>query len=251
MNRTLYIPNVSHSTTETPPEANYFMIAIVFLFFGAAILVIAVISEVLIPFDFSFLFWITGFCFLIALVSLVVAFIIREKGKGSDKEPKVVVSDDRYEGTVLGEPSREKGWTPQQFQKWKRKDFGRADRFLSLSGSDFKELVSELFRRMDYSVEHSAYHADFGIDLIARKGEEVISIEVKKWKHGRDVGTEIVRRTLEGRWKCGASKSIIITTSGFTPRAKVLAKKNPIELWNVNHLTTLIEEYFLKEETIS
>ncbi len=247
MNRALNIPNLSQSEAETPPGANYFMVAIVFLFFGAAILVIAIISEAMIPLDFSFLFWITGFCFFIALVSLVVAFIVRGKHRGSDREPKVMVDEGRYEGTVLGEPSREDGWTPQQSQKWKRKDFGRADRFLSLSGSEFKELVSELFRRMDYSVERSTYHVDFGIDLIARKGKEVISIEVKKWKQGRDVGTEIVRRAVEGRWKCGAIKSIIITTSGFTPKAKVLAKKNPIELWNVTKLSTLIEKYLLRE----
>ena len=74
---------------------------------------------------------------------------------------------------------------------------------------------------------------------------------MKKWKQGRDVGTEIVRRSVEGRWKCGASKSIIVTTSGFTPKAKVLAKKNPIELWNTTKLSILIEEYLLKDETLS
>lgn len=65
------------------------------------------------------------------------------------------------------------------------------------------------------------------------------------------MGTEIVGRAVKGRWKCGASKSIIVTTSGFTPKAKVLAKKNPIELWNFQKLTRLIERYFLKEETSS
>ena len=226
------------------------MVAIVFLFFGAAILVIAVISEVMIPFDFSFLFWITGFCFIIAIVSLLVAFVLRGRHMGSEEEPKLIVRDD-YQGVVVGETSREVMWTPSQFQKWKRKDFGRTNGFISLSNSDFKELVSELFRRMRYSVEHSSYHADLGIDLIARKGKEVISIELKKWKQGRDVGTEIVRRSVEGRWKCGARKSIIVTTSGFTPKAKVLAKKNPIKLWNATKLSSLIEEYLLEDETLS
>ncbi|MCZ6616063.1 MAG: restriction endonuclease [Thaumarchaeota archaeon] len=250
MNRSFNLPTVSQSTGETPPAANYIMVAIVFLFFGAAILVIAIISEVMIPFDFSFLFWITGFCFIIAIVSLLVAFVVRGRHMGSGEEPKLMVRDD-YQGVVLGETSREVMWTPSQFQKWKRKDFGRTNGFISLSNSDFKELVSELFRRMRYSVEHSSYHADFGIDLIARKGKEVISIEVKKWKQGRDVGTEIVRRSVEGRWKCGASKSIIVTTSGFTPKAKVLAKKNPIELWNATKLSSLIGEYLLEDETLS
>jgi len=251
MNQTLNMPNISHSRSESPPGANYSMVAIVFLFFGAAILVIAIISEAIIPLDFSFLFWITGFCFLIAIVSLVLAFVVRGRHQGSGEEQKLMIREDEYQGAVLGETRQEVGWTLIQYQKWKRKDFGRTNGFISLSDSDFKELVSELFRRMHYSVEHSSYHADFGIDLIARKGKEVISIEVKKWKQGRDVGTEIVRRSVEGRWKCGASKSIIITTSGFTPKAKVLAKKNPIELWNASKLSNLIEEYFLKDETLS
>lgn len=251
MNRALNILKIYGSTTETPPGANYFMVAIVFLFFGSAILIIAIISEAMIPLDFSFLFWITGFCFFISLISFVVAYSVRNRRKDSDEEPRVRVDADVYEGSRLRDPSREDIWTPQQFQKWKRKDFGRADRFASLSNRDFIELISELFRRMDYSVEHSVYHVDFGIDLIARKGKEVISIEVKKWKRGRDVGTEIVGRAVKGRWKCGASKSIIVTTSGFTPKAKVLAKKNPIELWNFQKLTRLIERYFLKEETSS
>jgi len=204
----------------------------------------------MIPLDFSFLFWITGFCFLIAIVSLLVAFVVRGRDTGSGEEPKRIVKD-AYLREVQGETPREVGWTSTQFQKWKRIDFGRTSGFFALSNSDFKELVSELFRRMHYSVEHSSYHADFGIDLIARKGKEVISIEVKKWKQGRDVGTEIVRRSVEGRWKCGASQSIIVTTSGFTPKAKVLAKKNPIELWNAAKLSSLIEEYLLKDETLS
>jgi len=251
MNRTLDIPNISHSTSDTPPGANYLMVAIVFLFFGAAILVIAIISEAMIPLDFSFLFWITGFCFLIAVVSLVFAFIVRGRHQGSSEEQKLTVKEEWYQGAVLGETRHEVRWTLIQYQKWKRKDFGRTNGFISLSNSDFKELVSELFRRMHYSVENSSYHADFGIDLIARKGKEVISIEVKKWKQGRDVGTEIVRRSVKGRWKCGANKSIIITTSGFTTKAKVVAKKNPVELWNASKLSSLIEEYFLKDETLS
>jgi len=250
MSKSFNLAKLSQSTGETPPAANYFMVAIVFLFFGTAILVIAIISEVMIPLDFSFLFWITGFCFLIAIVSLVVAFVVRGRDTGSGEDPKLMIKEEEH-GEVLGETPREVSWTPNQFQKWKRKDFGRTKGFISLSNSDFKELVSELFRRMHYSVDHSSYHADFGIDLIARKGKEVISIEVKKWKQGRDVGTEIVRRSVEGRWKCGASKSIIITTSGFTPKAKVLAKKNPIELWNNTKLSILIEEYLLKDETLS
>ncbi|MFQ6011240.1 MAG: restriction endonuclease, partial [Nitrososphaerales archaeon] len=182
--------------------------------------------------------------FSIALISFIVAIVVRERGYGSEVEAGEKTGTDEPVPSV--EEASTKGvWTPQQLQKWKRKDFGRADRFSALPTSDFRDLVSELFRRMDYSVERSLYHADFGIDLIARKEKEVVSIEAKKWKQGRDVGTEIVRRAVEGRWKCGASKAIIITTSGFTPKAKVLAKKSPIELWDYQQLNSLIEKYFV------
>ena len=109
-------------------------------------------------------------------------------------------------------------------------ELGLADRFENFTPREFEELIGVLFERMGYNVEIGSYVNDMGVDVVARKENEVILIETKKWKEGNNVGNDIVRSVLGGMWKVDANKAIVVTSSDFTVSAQVQAEDAPVEI---------------------
>ncbi len=141
----------------------------------------------------------------------------------------------------------ERWGTLKQVKEWKRIDLGLRNNFSDFSPREFECFIGELFKRMGYLVEMERYTKDFGIDLVAKKGNDIIVIQVKKWKKGHNIGPDVVRSVLGAMWKVRANKAIIITTSDFTVLAREQAKGAPVELWNCTILERLVEKYFLSQ----
>jgi len=142
----------------------------------------------------------------------------------------------------------ERWGTPKQVEEWKRIKIGLENNFEDYSPQEFQRFVGELFKKMGYSVEIGKYAQDFGIDLVGKKENETIVVEVKKWQIGNNVSNEVVRSVLGAMWKAKANKAVIVTTSGFTVLALEQAKGAPVELWNGDVLRSLVEKYFVQEE---
>lgn len=64
---------------------------------------------------------------------------------------------------------------------------------------------------------------DGGIDLNARKDGKKIAVQVKHYKIGNNVGSEMVQAFV-GAYKNKADEGILITSSSFTPPARIYAK---------------------------
>jgi len=105
--------------------------------------------------------------------------------------------------------------------------------------------MRELFVKMGYVTHLTPYIADFGADIVAKKGSDTIVIQVKKYSQENKVGSPEVQRLLGSMYKYEANKAIFITTSDFTEEAQEQARGAPIELWNYTMLNKKIEEYLL------
>jgi len=137
--------------------------------------------------------------------------------------------------------------TPEQVDKWKKLYAGLTSDFMDRSPHEFEDFIAELFTRMDYSTERTPLTSDYGADVIAKKGKEVIAIQVKRNKPGNDVGVKDVNQVLGSMYRYKADKAIVITTSDFTSAARKLATTAPVDLWNRTKLYEMIECYYFGE----
>jgi len=134
--------------------------------------------------------------------------------------------------------------TPKQVDRWKKIYAGLSSDFLDRSPREFEEFITELFTKMGYSASTTSISADYGADVIAKKDNENIAIQVKRYKLGNKVGVKDVNQVLGSMYRYNANKAIMITTSYFTSAAKKLARTAPVELWNRTKLYEMIERYF-------
>ncbi|MBU3946970.1 MAG: restriction endonuclease [Proteobacteria bacterium] len=104
----------------------------------------------------------------------------------------------------------------------------------SLSGDKFEDLMAELFDGIGYSVEQTQKTRDGGVDIIAVKSLDDVSlrflIELKRYSPTRKVGVTLVRSLYGVKHHLGASKAIIATTSDFTMPATMFADAHKWDL---------------------
>ncbi len=141
-----------------------------------------------------------------------------------------------------------KKWgTPEQVKTWKEIDVGLSNNFADLTHFEFETFIAKLFQKMGYHTTVTRKTRDYGIDVIAKKDDDIVAIQVKKNSQGNNVGDIVVQNTLGGMWKYKANKAIIITTSDFTTMAREQAKGAPIELWNKGDLHQIVRKYFVED----
>lgn len=138
--------------------------------------------------------------------------------------------------------------TPEQVKTWKEIDVGLSNNFANLTHFEFEQFIGVLFQKMGYQTTVTRKTVDYGVDVIAKKGDDVIAIQVKKNSIGNNVGDIVVQNTLGGMWKYKANKAIIITTSDFTTMAHEQARGAPIELWNKRTLHQMVRKYFVEQD---
>jgi len=137
--------------------------------------------------------------------------------------------------------------TPKQVKKWKKIYTYLSNNFANLNPYQFEEFIAKLFRKMGYSARKTPNTGDYGADVIAKKDDETILIQVKKYNEGNNVTPKEVQRTLGALWKYKANKAVFITTSSFTVRAKEIEKEAPIELWDKKILHKMVKKYFIEK----
>jgi len=110
---------------------------------------------------------------------------------------------------------------------------------------EFEVLCAAIFSRRGYKVELTPKGGDYGIDVIARKGKNLVVVAAKCYAPNRPVGNRWVQQILGAMHKCDADLATLITTSTFTKNAIVQAENAPIELIDGDALKDLIRKFWL------
>jgi HJR/Mrr/RecB family endonuclease len=98
-----------------------------------------------------------------------------------------------------------------------------------LSGAEFEAYVGRILKESGYEdVRGTPTTGDQGADLIAKKGERTIAIQVKRYQG--PVGNKAVQEVAAAVKFYGAHEGWVITNATFTQSAKALAQKNNIRL---------------------
>jgi restriction system protein len=116
---------------------------------------------------------------------------------------------------------------------------------MELSPGEFESLITNLFQKMGLDTKLTQASRDGGVDCVAYNlhpilGGKVI-IQAKRYKN--TVGVSSVRDLFGTMHNEGASKGILVTTSGYGKAAYDFANGKPVELITGSNLLYLLKEH--------
>ncbi|HUO36788.1 MAG TPA: restriction endonuclease, partial [Mycobacterium sp.] len=79
-----------------------------------------------------------------------------------------------------------------------------------------------------YRVAMTRATGDFGVDLVARKGNKRLAVQCKRY--GRRVGAAAVQQVVAGSLLHGCTSTMVVSNQEFTPAALELARVHSCEL---------------------
>jgi restriction system protein len=116
---------------------------------------------------------------------------------------------------------------------------------MKLSPGEFENLITNLFQAMGLETKLTQASRDGGVDCVAFDQRPVLGgkviIQAKRYKN--TVGVSAVRDLFGTVHNEGASKGILVTTSGYGSASFDFAKGKPIELLSGNNLLFLLKEH--------
>lgn len=116
---------------------------------------------------------------------------------------------------------------------------------MELTPSEFESLITNLFTQMGLETRLTQASRDGGVDCVAYDPRPIfggkVVIQAKRYKN--TVGVSAVRDLFGTVQNEGASKGILVTTSGYGKAAFDFAEGKPLELLSGSHLLYLLEEH--------
>lgn len=109
------------------------------------------------------------------------------------------------------------------------------DQVNNMSPYDFEEWIARLMRINGYNSYATKKSGDYGVDIIAEKGDERIAIQAKKYKD--NVGIEAVQQVASGKDYYNCNQAWVMTTAAkFTKAAQDLAQTHGVRLFSRNEM---------------
>jgi restriction system protein len=116
---------------------------------------------------------------------------------------------------------------------------------MELSPGEFESLITNLFEKMGLETRLTQASRDGGVDCVAYDPRPILGgkvvIQAKRYKH--TVGVSAVRDLYGTTQNEGASKGILVTTSGYGKSSFEFAAGKPLELLSGTHLLYLLAEH--------
>jgi restriction system protein len=116
---------------------------------------------------------------------------------------------------------------------------------MELSPKEFESLISNLFEKIGLETRQTQASRDGGVDCVAYDPRPIfggkVIIQAKRYKN--TVGVSAVRDLFGTMQNEGASKGILVTTSGSGKASFEFAEGKPLELLSGSHLLYLLAEH--------
>ena len=116
---------------------------------------------------------------------------------------------------------------------------------MELTPSEFESLITNLFQAMGLETRLTQASRDGGVDCVAFDPRPIfggkVVIQAKRYKH--TVGVSAVRDLFGTMQNEGASKGILVTTSGYGKASFDFAEGKPLELLSGSNLLYLLAEH--------
>ncbi|GIJ79242.1 restriction system protein [Micromonospora phaseoli] len=124
-------------------------------------------------------------------------------------------------------------------------DLDQRPNLLKLSPTEFESLIQNLFAKMGLDTKQTRPSRDGGVDCVAFDPRPIfggkVVIQAKRYRNTVDVSS--VRDLFGTVQNEGASKGILVTTSGYGPASYQFASGKPLELIDGSNLLFLLAEH--------
>lgn len=97
-----------------------------------------------------------------------------------------------------------------------------------MPGHVYENLVKHWYESKGYLVEHTGGSGDAGADLVARKGDEHLIIQCKRYSES--VTNAAVQEAFAALHHRRGTRAVVVVSSSFTPGARKMAKSLGVEL---------------------
>jgi len=116
---------------------------------------------------------------------------------------------------------------------------------MELTPHEFESLITNLFEKMGLETRQTQASRDGGVDCVAFDARPILGgkvvIQAKRYKN--TVGVSAVRDLFGTMQNEGASKGILVTTSGYGKSSFQFADGKPLELLSGTNLLYLLAEH--------
>lgn len=124
-------------------------------------------------------------------------------------------------------------------------DLDQRTNLMELTPSEFENLITNLFEKMGLETRLTQASRDGGVDCVAWDNRPIfggkVVIQAKRYKH--TVGVSAVRDLFGTVQNEGASKGILVTTSGYGKASHDFASGKPLELLDGSNLLALLLDH--------
>ena len=110
----------------------------------------------------------------------------------------------------------------------------------NMSDNEFEMFIAKLFTNLGYQAETTKKSGDQGVDVIAKKGNQTVAVQVKHYN--QPVGNHAIMEVVGGATFYKATLCYVVTNNYFTKSAKELAASNNVILWDRDRLTEKLNE---------
>lgn len=107
----------------------------------------------------------------------------------------------------------------------------------SLSGTEFEDVICQLFNGLGFKAKLTKASGDFGADILAERDHELSVIQTKCYSGV--VGSHAVQEVLGAREHYGTARAFVVTNSYFSKEAQTIALENDIILIDKTTLAEL------------
>jgi restriction system protein len=124
-------------------------------------------------------------------------------------------------------------------------DLDQRPNLMELTPSEFESLITNLFERMGLDTRLTRASRDGGVDCVAYDPRPVLGgkVVIQAKRYANTVGVSAVRDLYGTMINEGASKGILVTTSGYGQAAFEFASGKPLELLSGANLLHLLAEH--------
>ena len=105
---------------------------------------------------------------------------------------------------------------------------------------EFERIVADMYKLRGYQVVEQGGYDDGGIDVIARKGDDTLYVQCKKYRNWK-TGISKLRELYGAMADCKApGRGVFVTSGGISKHAAAYAKRHRIEVIDGNALVKII-----------
>ncbi len=119
--------------------------------------------------------------------------------------------------------------------------YTNVEQFNGMDGHEFEYACADILRKNGFdNVEVTRGSGDFGVDIIARKGNLNYAIQCKCYNH--KLNNAPIQEVVAGMSAYNCNSAAVMTNQYFTEPAKRLARINNVELWDADILSQMMSK---------